>query len=598
MKPKYLFYCLCVLFMWSCQKSSGGSSQLYMVRGEGSDEIVYSGELSDEIVVQIESDPPSLHPTNATTSYRSLIMGLVTQQLHVFDITQPGEIIAQIADGLPEALPDGKSYLIKIHPQAAWPDGAPITGEDILFTLKAIACPLTNNAPQKGYLEYLDNATLSPENPQHILFTFREYYINNQYLSLISSVLDRRKYDPEGILAKRNLQDFLGASSKSLAEDPDIKTWAAFFNDGKLGKELEWLNYGSGPYEVAEWSPEQQIVLVRRENYWGKELPGHVHRAYPPKITFKILREDASVELQIKEQKIDVAHLSVQSQKNLLGSPLANEHYHFVRPAKASVAMIVWNLRPESGDRAPIFNDVRVRRAVALALPLDSILAQHFAMPNQRALSPVSPANPDHNDTIRGIPHDPVQAKALLTEAGWSDSDGDFVLDKMMDGRQVDLAFEIYYAPNSQAVEDVMTRMETELAKVGVKLMRKPASMQEYLPQVQNHQFDAAIISMGSSDLPYDFKQVYHSDSWGGSNLFGYRNPQVDEWIDQARVETDPGVRKDLVDKIQAQLYYDQPCLFFFHPRSELALHKRFSGGTIHRSSPHILLNNLQVIRP
>lgn len=580
MMPKRFFYCFLALALWAC----GGEEQS-----------TAPVQTQDVITIQIESEPPSLHPTNARTTYRDLILGLVHQRLHIVDITKPGNIIPEMAIGDPIPVNGGESYTLKIHPEATWPDGAPITSDDVLFTFKAIACPLTDNRAQKGYLEFLSNVRADENDNKTVHLDFREYYMNNKNISILSFVLDRRKYDPDSTLGQYDMLDFLGDGADSLATKEDIQEWATFFNDGKLGQDPEWLNYGSGPYEVTEWSPEQQIVLTRRENYWGAELPGYLHRAYPQQLIFKIIREDASLELQLKEQRIDIASLSIQSAKTLSESELVSSNYDLIRPAKASIALLVWNNRPESGNRDSIFQDVRVRRAMAYALPIDSMLVQNFALPQARAVSPVSPSNPDHNDTLQGIPHNPVYAKQLLEEAGWKDSDGDGYLDKMIGREKKDLEFEMMFSPNSQAVLDIMDRMEEELAKVGVRMIQKQSSMQEYLPQVIGHQFDAALFAMGSSDLPYDFDQVYHSESWGGgSNLFGYRNAEVDTWIDQARVEKDPVVRKDLVDKIQAQLYYDQPGLFFFHPRSEMAIAKKLHAE-VYPVAPHVLLNTLRV---
>ena len=598
MTPKRFLAYLLLPLLWSCsgEKSPTG---LYTPSDDSWAEVLYTGDLGDSVVVQIESDPPSLHPTNGRTTYRDLILGLTYQRLHFLDLTQPGNLYPSLAVGQPVPLRNDSTYSVTIHPDAVWPDGSPVTAKDVIFTIKAVGCPLTQNGPQKSYLEYLTDVREDPGNPKVVHFDFREYYMNNKNISILSYVLDARKFDPEGTMAAIPVRDFLGESAAKLEADPKVVAWASFFNDGKLGRDLEWLNAGSGPYKVVSWVPEQSIVLERRENYWGKDLPGYAHRATPPRIIFRMIQEDATLELQIKEQRIDIAYPSVQSYQNLLESELVREHYRMDRPAKTSIAVIAWNLRPEAAGRAPIFNDVRVRRAVAMAIPLDSMLVQHFPLAQQRAVSPVSPSNADHNDTIRPIPHQPALAAQLLKEAGWADSDNNGYLDRVVNGKQVELSFELMFSPNSDAVVAIMNRMEQELAKVGIRMVQKTASMQEYLPLVNKHEFDAALFAFGSSDLPYDFKQLFHSDSWGeqGSNMFGYRDSTVDAWIDQARVERDPARREELVNLIQAKLYQDQPMLFFFHPRSEVIVHRRFSGATFYPVTPHLIINALEVKR-
>ncbi|MDP5172061.1 MAG: ABC transporter substrate-binding protein, partial [Bacteroidia bacterium] len=209
MMPKRFLYCLLIPVLWAC-KESPQTTALYTPSDDSWEQVLYNGDLSDTVTVQIVSEPPSLHPTNARTSYRDQILGLVHQRLHILDVVTPGGIFPELALGAPVPINNGDSYSITIHPQATWPDGAPITADDVIFTIKAMACPLTDNRAQKAYFEYLTDVRAVEEDPKTVIFDFREYYMNNQNISVLSFILDPRKYDPDGVMAAYSIPDFLG----------------------------------------------------------------------------------------------------------------------------------------------------------------------------------------------------------------------------------------------------------------------------------------------------------------------------------------------------------------------------------------------------
>ena len=63
---------------------------------------------------------------------------------------------------------------------------------------------------------------------------------------------------------------------------------------------------GLGPYYVSEWEPSQYVTLLRKENWWGAGDSSLDNKAFPEKIIFKIIKEDASSYLALKNQEIDV----------------------------------------------------------------------------------------------------------------------------------------------------------------------------------------------------------------------------------------------------------------------------------------------------
>src|SRR5688572_21700417 len=119
---------------------------------------------TNTLVYHTTSDPDNLHPTNGSSSPRSEInlyihMGLVATDL------KKQEVIPSLVKSLPEVDAGGLEYTYELRDEPRWDDGSPLTVDDVLFFLKAIKCPLTNNPFAKSYFENLKEVKVDESNP-------------------------------------------------------------------------------------------------------------------------------------------------------------------------------------------------------------------------------------------------------------------------------------------------------------------------------------------------------------------------------------------------------------------------------------------------
>ena len=595
MNLRILFFLSFFVFsFWSCKTSDpevvDGD---YVIKGET---VYYKGPKSNDLVVQIASEPPSLHPTNSRTASRSMILGLVYQRLMSLDV-KDGSLIPDLCAQNPVRSEDGLSYTYELAADAAWPDGAPVTNEDVLFSIKAMACPLVDNLNQRAYTEFVKDVKPDPGNDRKFVVEMTEYYINNDNFGIFTFILDPRKFDPEGILANYSLDALL--NDASIAENTDLKGWADFFNGLNFRDHFDILNSGSGLYKMDEWIPEQRIILSRNENYWGKGKEGEIHAQHPDKIIFKFLRDDNALELQIKQQEIDVTTmLTTQSYDNLKDNEGVKQNYHIGIRTRDSYAFLLLNNRPDGIKAKKFFDDKKVRQALAHAIPIKRLIDEIYPETATQTTSAVSSVNKDFNEKITPFPFDPEKAKSLLDEAGWTDSDGDLIRDKVIDGQKTDFSFNLFYPPSGQDMEDLVQEIKESLRLVGIACNLDPQGMATAVPNIRNQSFDAGLMALSSSPLPYDFKQLFHSTNWpNGDNFFGFNNQEADELIDQSRVEQDPVKRKEMVDRLQEIIYDEQPCIFMFNPTKKMAIHRRFNNADMYAIRDHVILNNLEMIR-
>jgi ABC-type transport system substrate-binding protein len=65
---------------------------------------------------------------------------------------------------------EGIAYTFEIHEEAVWDNGTPITGYDYAFTIKSILNPKVNAAHVRGYIEFISDVIVDPENPKNLQY--------------------------------------------------------------------------------------------------------------------------------------------------------------------------------------------------------------------------------------------------------------------------------------------------------------------------------------------------------------------------------------------------------------------------------------------
>jgi peptide/nickel transport system substrate-binding protein len=196
-----------------------------------------------------------------------------------------------------------------------------------------------------------------------------------------------------------------------------------------------------------------------------------------------------------------------------------------VRPA-----WIAWNTQ-----RAP-FNDARVRRALLMATDRETLVKTLFRDVGEVALSPIPSALREHSRSARPIPYDTAGARRLLAEAGWTDSDGDGVLDQ--GGRP--LRVEVEYISSDQTRKDMLVAMQAMLRRIGVDLAPRAYESTTWVGRMRDGSFAGSFWGWGWGPgvVGPNAEMIFHSRSIppNGPNFARYRNTRVDQLIDAALV--------------------------------------------------------------
>jgi len=173
----------------------------------------------------------------------------------------------------------------------------------------------------------------------------------------------------------------------------------------------------------------------------------------------------------------------------------------------------------------------------------------------------------------KAVPFDPKKAVELLKEAGWSDIDHDGKLKKMIDGKKTEFKFTLYY-PNKDR-EKYYVLYQGDLKKVGIDMQLQLLEWNALLKAMDESNFDAVSLGWGAGSIDTDPKQIWSSASAvkGGSNFIGYKSPEVDKLIDQARGELDKQKRVKILRQVYAKIAADYPYAFMFNDKFVLYAH-------------------------
>ena len=97
---------------------------------------------------------------------------------------------------------------------------------------------------------------------------------------------------------------------------------------------------------------------------------------------------------------------------------------------------------------------------------------------------------------------------------------------------------------------------------------------------MSKHDFELASGGWAASPVPYDPKQIWHTDSYGpgGSNYIGFGNEESDALIEEIRTTMEDDKRHELYLKFQEMIYDEQPYIFLFYATNPIVISKRFNA--------------------
>ena len=224
----------------------------------------------------------------------------------------------------------------------------------------------------------------------------------------------------------------------------------------------------------------------------------------------------------------------------------------------------------------PFFKDKRVRQAIAYGIDKSEIVDVVLFGLGSAATGPYVTNTWPYNPNVKKYEYDPEKARQLLKEAGWTDTDGDGILDK--EGRPFE--FTIRTNMGNTLRMNTATIIQWRLAKIGIKVKIEAIEWSTFVNEyVDKRRFEAVILgwSIGLDPDQYD---IWHSSKTKEKefNFVGYKNPEVDDLLEKGRRNFNIEERKKAYFRIQEILADEVPYIFLYVPDATTIVSARFKG--------------------
>jgi dipeptide transport system substrate-binding protein len=218
----------------------------------------------------------------------------------------------------------------------------------------------------------------------------------------------------------------------------------------------------------------------------------------------------------------------------------------------------------------PPFDDVRVRRAVNMAVDKLAIVAAVYQGAGAVAKNPVPPTLWSYNDAIKDYPYDPAQAQRLLAEAG------------LGQGFETDLWYMPVSRPYNPNAKRIAEMIQADLARVGVRVRLTSDEWSRYRARLQAGEHQMALYGWtGDNGDPDNFLHVLlgcASARTGGNNIAKWCNPEYDALVTRAKLIVDQGERERLYAQAQEVFKREAPWVPLAHSVVFMATRANVSG--------------------
>jgi len=483
------------------------------------------GAEGGRLVRRLSGEPATLDPTLQSSGVEAEVLQYVARNLFDFDASL--RLVPSLAEGI-DVSDDGLDFTIRIRQDAVWEDGSPVTARDAAFTIRRVMDAKVAAPVFKPLFE--DCTGVETLDERSLRVRFREAYAFRR-MAFVLPVVPERHY------AK-------AAQAKAQARRP----------------------LSDGPYRVASWTAQQEIVLERNPRAWG-DARGHFDR-----IVFKIVPDATTSYRLLASGELDEDDLDSTLKKRAASDPEFASCCRTIEFYNLDYNYVALN------NRSPFFADARVRRAVTMLLDRAAIVRGLYSGSARIISGPWAPDSPAYDPGVAPLPFAPGEAMRLLDEAGWRDTDGDGRRDRA--GRAFE--FELLVSAGSETGRQIDETLAAQLARVGVTAHVRALEWAAFVERVDGGDFEAASLAWSAVDPNPDPYFYWDSSQCApkGLNSGCYSNPEADRLMRAARRETDSAKRLELLHRLHRLFRDEAPAVFVVNATRKFGFARRVRGLT------------------
>lgn len=537
----------------------------------------YGGSITDDSI----SDPKTFNlwvasETSSTGAVGPLYDTLLSQ--NPYSLKWEGHLAE-----LPKVSSDGLTWTFQLKPNLKWSDGAPITADDIIFTLDVIYDPkVQTNMRESMQVDVEDGKGGFKREP-----------------------LKYRKVDERTVEFKFPVRYAPARNMLNFPIAPKHKLGAAFQN-GQPSKTQFNSTWGvdvdvselvsSGPWVLQSYAPGQRLVYARNPNYWKKDKQGRA-LPYLDKYITLIVPDTNTSTLKFRSGETDVMGIQHTDYPAIKRDEAKGDYRVLNLGPTWGNSYLCFNQNPRSvpAQRDPalskLFADTRFRQAASFAIDRDRIGKTVFLGFSTPMYGPESPANTlFYNPDVAKYPYDVNKARQMLAQLGLKDTNGNGILE--VGGK--DIKFNILTNVENKQRVAMATIISDSLRKAGLGAnftpiqFNKLVSLLDSKPQpgqpYPSYDWQAIVLGFTGGPEPNDGRSIW-SSSGNLHQWYPYQDKPATAWekdIDgifrTGAQEMDETKRKALYARWQKIASEQMPLIYTVVPDGLVALRNKYGN--------------------
>jgi peptide/nickel transport system substrate-binding protein len=488
----------------------------------------------DTLVVLVDTPTRTADPRYSSNNYEVKLSRLVTAGLTAVD-TPDMKPRLDLAERIAAITPT--SWLVRLRPGLKFSTGAALTAHDVAWTYHSVLRDGSDSLYHKSFRERFAAVT-----------AVSDLEVRFELVKPLATLMTDLEF---------------GIVSRASADE------RGRFRGGGV--------VGAGPYHLVGLT-STLVELARNPHYHGTA-------ARLPRAELRLVRDATARTLMLVGGSADLA-------QNALRLDLLDDVARRPRIAVTSGPSVLLTYLMFNNDD-PVLRDVRVRRAIALAIDRQAIVSAKFS---GRAVLATGLLPPSHwaYHPVPQLARDLAAARALLDEAGLPDPDGEGPAPRLR----------LVYKTSTDAFRvSVVKVIAAQLAEVGIEVEVRPFEFATFFADIKKGNFQLA--SMQTSDItdPDFYFTYFHSSRIpsgelpDGGNRWRYRNPRVDDLTERGRHELEVDARRRLYDEVQTLVNADLPIVALWHEDNVVIANREVVGyeilpnarlsGLVHASKVH-----------
>ncbi|MGG0935880.1 ABC transporter substrate-binding protein [Brevibacillus centrosporus] len=338
----------------------------------------------------------------------------------------------------------------------------------------------------------------------------------------------------------------------------------------KAKEQYERNPIGVGPWKFESWKPAESITLVRNPDFhWADASAQNQGAVRPDKLVIRFIKNSQTMLAALDSGSLDVAtNVPAKDAKKYR----SNEKYTVHEQLKSGLGLFIGlNLQRE------VFTDIRVRKALNLAVNKEAIVQASLQGEGVQAFGPIGEAMFGYDPSIKeyAYSYQPEEAGKLLEEAGWK-LNAQGIRERDGSPLRVHLLSMERFSQGAQLVQGM-------LKDVGIEVVIDALEPAALIQTALSGDYDMTVMGYGASDPDVLYQFLHSSQRQGGSNFYNIADDQIDKLLEKGRVTVNTDDRKQVYVDLQKRMVDQAYWVPIYTEKKFTVINKRVHDVRLHQ---------------